>query len=80
MQLLEDLLALAACGKLTFSVYGYVAATLAAVFFPCDDPTIGLLNTLLVFGVRSGPAAGRDLLRLARRPHGRQKSLIASVT
>src|SRR5919112_4631796 len=33
-----------------FSVYGYVAATLATVFFPSDDPTIGLLNTLLVFG------------------------------
>ncbi len=33
-----------------FSVYGYVAATLAVVFFPSDDPAIGLLNTLLVFG------------------------------
>src|SRR3954449_4832272 len=33
-----------------FSVYGYVAATLATVFFPSDNPTIGLLNTLLVFG------------------------------
>ena len=52
-----------------FSVYGYVAATLAVVFFPSDDPTIGLLNTLLVFGVGvPGPPAGRDLLRPARRP------------
>ena len=33
-----------------FSVYGYVAATLAVVFFPSDDPVMGLLNTLLVFG------------------------------
>src|SRR6478736_5330921 len=33
-----------------FSVYGYVAATLAVVFFPSDDPIMGLLNTLLVFG------------------------------
>ena len=54
-----------------FSVYGYVAATLAVVFFPTDDPMIGLLNTLLVFGAGvRGPADRRDLLRPARRPQG----------
>lgn len=33
-----------------FSVFGYVAATIAVVFFPSDDPVAGLLNTFLIFG------------------------------
>ncbi|MHC5560946.1 MFS transporter [Kocuria sp. U4B] len=33
-----------------FSVFGYVAATIAVVFFPGDDPVAGLLNTFLIFG------------------------------
>lgn len=33
-----------------FSVYGYVAASLAAAFFPSSNPTVSLLNTFLVFG------------------------------
>jgi MHS family proline/betaine transporter-like MFS transporter len=33
-----------------FSVFGYVAATIAMVFFPSDDPVAGLLNTFLIFG------------------------------
>ena len=64
-----------------FSVYGYVAATLALVFFPGDDPVIGLLNTLLVFGsafiVR--PLGAVFFGRLGDRK-GRRVSLIASIT
>lgn len=64
-----------------FSVYGYVAATLAIVFFPGDDPVIGLLNTLLVFGsafiVR--PLGAVFFGRLGDRK-GRRTSLIASIT
>jgi MFS transporter, MHS family, proline/betaine transporter len=63
-----------------FSVYGYVAATLAVVFFPSDDPAIGLLNTLLVFGsaflVR--PLGAMFFGWLGDR-HGRRTSLIASI-
>jgi MHS family proline/betaine transporter-like MFS transporter len=63
-----------------FSVYGYVAATLAVVFFPSDNPTIGLLNTLLVFGsaflVR--PLGALFFGRLGDRA-GRRTSLIASI-
>jgi MFS transporter, MHS family, proline/betaine transporter len=64
-----------------FSVYGYVAATLAIVFFPSDDPAIGLLNTLLVFGsaflVR--PLGAIFFGWLGDR-HGRRISLVASIT
>ncbi|MEV0702830.1 MFS transporter [Saccharopolyspora sp. NPDC050389] len=64
-----------------FSVYGYVAATLSVVFFPSDDPTTGLLNTLLVFGsaffVR--PLGALFFGWLGDRK-GRRFGLIASVT
>ncbi|WP_395400218.1 MFS transporter [Arthrobacter sp. UC242_113] len=64
-----------------FSVYGYVAATLATVFFPGDDPLMSLLNTLLVFGsafvVR--PLGAVFFGRLGDR-RGRRLSLIASIT
>ncbi|MBD1544602.1 MHS family MFS transporter [Arthrobacter sp. IA7] len=64
-----------------FSVYGYVAATLATVFFPGDDPVMSLLNTLLVFGsafvVR--PVGAVFFGRLGDR-RGRRLSLIASIT
>ncbi|RAU43895.1 MULTISPECIES: MFS transporter [unclassified Pseudomonas] len=64
-----------------FSVYGYVAATLATVFFPSDDPTIGLLNAFLVFGsaflVRPLGAIGFGWLG---DKVGRRTSLIASIT
>ncbi|KIQ18420.1 MFS transporter [Rhodococcus sp. MEB064] len=63
-----------------FSVYGYVAATLSVVFFPSDNPTVGLLNTLLVFGsaflVR--PLGALYFGRLGDRV-GRRTSLIASI-
>lgn len=64
-----------------FSVYGYVAATLAMVFFPSDDPATGLLNTFLVFGsaflVR--PLGAIAFGWLGDRV-GRRFSLIASIT
>lgn len=64
-----------------FSVYGYVAATLAMVFFPSDNPTTGLLNTFLVFGsaflVR--PLGAIAFGWLGDRV-GRRTSLIASIT
>lgn len=64
-----------------FSVYGYVAATLALVFFPSDDPTTGLLNTFLVFGsaflVRPLGAVAFGWLG---DKVGRRTSLIACIT
>ncbi len=64
-----------------FSVYGYVAATLATVFFPSEDPTVALLNTLLVFGsaflVR--PLGAMFFGWLGDRK-GRRLSLIASIS
>ena len=64
-----------------FSVYGYVAATLALVFFPSADATTGLLNTFLVFGsaflVRPLGAIAFGWLG---DKVGRRFSLIASIT
>lgn len=34
-----------------FAVYGFFATTLAATFFPSEDPTAGLLETFAVFAV-----------------------------
>jgi len=34
-----------------FGLYGYLATTLALVFFPSENPTAGLLATFAVFGV-----------------------------
>jgi MHS family proline/betaine transporter-like MFS transporter len=34
-----------------FAVYGYVATTIAALFFPKESPTAGLLSTLAIFAV-----------------------------
>jgi len=64
-----------------FSVYGYVAATLAVVFFPTNDPVMGLLNTLLVFGAAFvvRPIGAIFFGRLGDKK-GRRTSLIASVT
>ncbi|MFV9453834.1 MFS transporter [Rhodococcus sp. NM-2] len=63
-----------------FSVYGYVAATLAVVFFPSEDPMIGLLNTLLVFGSAFAvrPLGALYFGWLGDRV-GRRASLIASI-
>ncbi|MDQ3588813.1 MAG: MFS transporter, partial [Actinomycetota bacterium] len=32
-----------------FAIYGYLATTLAVVFFPSDNPTASLLATFAVF-------------------------------
>lgn len=34
-----------------FAVYGFLASTMGTVFFPGEDPTVGLLASLAVFGV-----------------------------
>jgi MFS transporter, MHS family, proline/betaine transporter len=34
-----------------FAVYGFLATTLGAVFFPSEDPTVSLLASFAVFGV-----------------------------
>ncbi|MBN8905916.1 MAG: MFS transporter, partial [Rhodospirillales bacterium] len=34
-----------------FGVFGYLAGALALNFFPQEDPSTGLLNTFLIFGV-----------------------------
>ncbi|PQP23390.1 MFS transporter [Rhodococcus opacus] len=64
-----------------FSVYGYVAATLATVFFPGQDPAVGLLSTILIFGsafvVR--PLGAIFFGRIGDRK-GRRVSLIACIT
>ncbi|MGW2650784.1 MFS transporter [Streptomyces sp. NPDC001393] len=77
--------AAAVCGTLVeyydFSVYGYVAATLATVFFPDQDPIVALLNTVLIFGssfvVR--PLGALYFGRLGDRV-GRRTSLVACIT
>ncbi|PAK24298.1 MFS transporter [Streptomyces sp. alain-838] len=63
-----------------FSVYGYVAATLSIVFFPSDNPTVGLLNTFLVFGSAFAvrPLGALFFGRLGDRA-GRRVSLVASI-
>jgi MHS family proline/betaine transporter-like MFS transporter len=64
-----------------FSVYGYVAASLAAAFFPSSNPTASLLNTFLVFGsafiVR--PLGAVFFGHLGDRI-GRRTSLLACIT
>lgn len=76
--------ATAACGTLIeyydFSVFGYVAATIATVFFPSNDPTMGLLNTLLVFGSAflMRPLGSIFFGRLGDRS-GRRASLLGSI-
>lgn len=63
-----------------FSVFGYVAATIAIVFFPSGDPLVNLMNTFLVFGsaffVR--PLGAIFFGRLGDKV-GRRASLVGSV-
>lgn len=63
-----------------FSVFGYVAATIAIVFFPGDDPTAGLLNTFLVFGTAFfvRPLGAIFFGRIGDR-YGRRASLVGCV-
>lgn len=64
-----------------FSVYGYVAATIAMVFFPKADPMVNLLNTLAVFGLAFliRPVGAWFFGHLGDKK-GRRTSLIASIT
>jgi len=64
-----------------FSIYGYVAATIAMVFFPKADPMANLLNTLAIFGLAFliRPFGAWFFGHLGDRS-GRRTSLIASVT
>ncbi|MGJ3402469.1 MFS transporter [Glutamicibacter sp. Je.9.36] len=63
-----------------FSVFGYVAATIAVVFFPSGDSMAGIMNTFLVFGsafvVRP---AGALVFGHIGDKYGRKASLIGSV-
>jgi MFS transporter, MHS family, proline/betaine transporter len=63
-----------------FSIYGYVAATLAQVFFPKSNPTASLLDTLAVFGLAFliRPIGAWFFGRLGD-VRGRRTSLIASI-
>lgn len=63
-----------------FSVFGYVAATIAVVFFPSGDPVAGLLNTFLVFGTAFlvRPLGAIFFGRIGDR-FGRRASLVGSV-
>lgn len=64
-----------------FSIYGYVAATIAVVFLPPGDPVVNLLNTLAIFGLAFvvRPIGAWFFGRLGDTS-GRRKSLIASIT
>jgi MFS transporter, MHS family, proline/betaine transporter len=63
-----------------FAVYGYLAATLGAVFFPSEDPTISLLSSFAVFGVAffMRPLGGFFFGPLGDRI-GRQRTLAAVI-
>jgi MFS transporter, MHS family, proline/betaine transporter len=63
-----------------FAVYGYLAATLGAIFFPSENPTISLLSSFAVFGVAffARPLGGFVFGPLGDRI-GRQSVLAAVV-
>src|SRR5205085_6963515 len=63
-----------------FSIYGYVAATIAQVFFPKADSMASLLDTLAVFGLAFliRPLGAWFFGHLGDK-RGRRTSLIASI-
>jgi len=63
-----------------FAIYGYLATTLGAVFFPSEDPTISLLAAFAVFGVAflMRPLGGFYFGPLGDRI-GRQRTLAAVI-
>jgi MFS transporter, MHS family, proline/betaine transporter len=63
-----------------FAVYGYLAATLGAIFFPSEDPTVSLLASFAVFGVAffARPLGGFFFGPLGDRI-GRQSTLAAVI-
>jgi MFS transporter, MHS family, proline/betaine transporter len=63
-----------------FTAYGFLAVTLAHVFFPSQDPTVGLLSTLAVFAAAFvlRPLGGLLLGHLGDR-YGRKPALAWAV-
>lgn len=63
-----------------FAIYGYLAATLAVVFFPSSNPTAGLLATFAVFAAAffARPLGGFVFGPMGARI-GRQKTLAAVI-
>ena len=64
-----------------FSVYGYVAATIAIAFFPAGNTAAALLNSFAVFGLAfvARPAGAWFFGRLGDT-RGRRTALIATIT
>jgi MFS transporter, MHS family, proline/betaine transporter len=64
-----------------YALYGLLAASIARVFFPSDDPTLGILSAFAVFGVANvmRPLGGLILGPLGDRV-GRRTVLVISVT
>ena len=63
-----------------FAVYGYLAPTLGAVFFPSDDPTVSLLASFAAFGAAffARPLGGLVFGALGDRV-GRQRTLATVI-
>jgi MHS family proline/betaine transporter-like MFS transporter len=64
-----------------YALYGLLAATIARLFFPSDDPAMGILSAFAVFGVANlmRPLGGLVLGPLGDRA-GRRTVLVISVT
>ncbi len=63
-----------------FAVYGFLAVTIAPLFFPSDNSGVSILSTLAVFGVAyvARPLGGIFFGRLGDR-RGRRHSLVITV-
>ncbi|GAC67668.1 MFS transporter [Gordonia soli] len=63
-----------------FAVYGFLAVTIAPLFFPSDSPGVSILATLAVFGVAyvARPLGGIFFGRLGDRK-GRRSALVTTV-
>lgn len=64
-----------------YALYGLLAASIARVFFPSEDPALGILSAFAVFGVANfmRPLGGLVLGPLGDRA-GRRTVLVISVT
>ncbi|QBJ96956.1 MFS transporter [Rhodococcus sp. ABRD24] len=63
-----------------FAVYGFLAITIAPLFFPSDSSSVSILSTLAVFGVAyvARPLGGIFFGRLGDR-RGRRSALVITV-